>query len=102
MLQYFRVCGEQREALIDNLVLAAELSDVAVPAHSRKAAILNECRSFAMIGHHLFKMPQRNIADTECACPACFAFPDHRRPDLSVGCTPTSSRGRTVYQIAVD
>ena len=65
MTYHFHVRREQRKALIDDRVLPAEGAHIAVPAQTRVATVLYECRDLKVNGGHLLEMKKRNIAHAE-------------------------------------
>src|SRR5947209_12674883 len=87
MSQCWDIGGEQRKSFINNVVLAAELPDLAVPSAAGIAAVLNECR-YLTLSNHLLQMRKRNIADAEKACAACITLPLHRFPGFTVHIRP--------------
>src|SRR5206468_5740332 len=96
-LQHLEVGGEQREALVDDLALAAERADVAVPAQAREAAILYERRSLGPGRDHLMQVAQGDIADAEEPRAPAVTLLDHRGPRLGVVLGPAIA-GRRAMQ----
>ena len=58
MAQDFDICREYREALIDDVSLAAEGAHIAVPAATGLASVLDECRRFRMGPGHLLQLAE--------------------------------------------
>ena len=85
MPQDLRVGGEQREALVDDLSIPAERSNIAVPAEAREAAVLDERGGFCTSGLHLFEMPQGDVAHAEETFSAGVALLDHRAAHIISG-----------------
>ena len=56
MTQDFNICCKQREALVDDLVLAAESADFAVPSAIGVASVLDKRRRFSMGAGHLLQL----------------------------------------------
>ncbi len=100
--QRFRIRGEERESLIDDLSLPAERSYIPVSAEAGEATVLDKCGSLSVDGGHLLKVPEGHVADTEETRVSGIALPDHRFPDGGVRVGPIVAGGRSVQHVAVD
>ena len=58
MVEHLNVRGQQREALIDNFVLAAEPAHFAIPAEARIAAVLHKGGHLSFNTSHVLEMLQ--------------------------------------------
>src|SRR5215469_2469423 len=87
--KHLSICGKKREALIDDITLSTEHSDIAVPAEPGEAAVLYECRCFSAGRRHLFEMTRRDVTNSNGAGPAGISLRYHRLPDLGVVSGPT-------------
>ena len=102
VFEHIHIRGEQREALVENLVLAAEAAHLAIPTGDRKATVLHKGGQFSAGGDHVLQMLQRHVADSEEAGAAGITLPAHRLPHLGVGLGPAVAGSRPVQQVAVD
>lgn len=96
------VCGEKREALVDDVALAAKCAYLAVPSANRVASVLDKSRPFRMGPGHLLQLSKRNVADAEKACASGIAFFDHGLPGFKIVCGPVGVRSGAVENKAVD
>src|SRR5438105_3487585 len=102
MLKDLGVRGQQRESLIDDLMIAAKRSHFAIPTQTSEAAVLNECRRLFMMRDHLFELTQRHVAHAEGARVTSLAFANHCSPHFSVGIAPATTGRRTMQNVAID
>ena len=93
----FDVRGEQRKALVGDVVLAAEGADFAVPSEASEAAVLHEGGWF----RHLLKMMEADVADANLANTAGFAVALHGRPDFVVRVGPVIAGRGAMEKIAI-
>ena len=56
MRQYFQVRRQQREALVDDAMFAAEMPNLAVPAGNGEAAVLYKRRPFRLRPNHVLQV----------------------------------------------
>ena len=91
MTQDLNICRQQREALVDDLSLAAESADFAVPAANGVASILDKRRWFSMGPGHLLQLSERNVADAEKARVSGVTFFDHGLPGFKIGGGPVGA-----------
>jgi len=72
-----------------------------IPALTREAAILHECRPLSAHRLQLEQMAQRDVADPEQSRVAGVALANHRRPRLGVLLAPAVAGRRPVEHVAV-
>jgi hypothetical protein len=93
MAQHVRLGGEQREALVDDLSIHAERSNVTAPAGAGEAAVLDERGGLGVGGQHLLEVPEGDVAHAEGPGAAGITLLHHRDPDEGVVIGPAVAGG---------
>src|SRR6478609_6398408 len=101
MSKDFNVCGEKREALVDDVSFAAERAHVAVPAANGVASILDKRWRLRMGPGHLLQLSKRNVDQAEKACASSVALFDHGLPGFKIVGGPLGARSGAVQYKAV-
>jgi hypothetical protein len=99
--QDLHIRGEKREALVDDVSLAAESAHFAVPAPIGITTVLYKRRRFRMGPGHLLQLGKRNVADAKKVCAPGVAFFNHGLPGFKILCGPVRVRSGAVENKAV-
>src|SRR5471030_1966160 len=102
MIDDFHVGGEQGEALVNDVVLAAKGAYIAVPAEAGITAVLYERWNVVVKGDHLLKMVQAHIANAKKPRSAAITLGHHGLPDLLIVSGPRIAGRRAVQHKVVN
>ena len=84
VLQHFPVGRQQREALVEDAALAAELPHGAIPAHRGEASVLHDGRLGRRAGVELGELRDAHVGNAEEPCLAGSVQALHRLPRFPV------------------
>ena len=100
--QLVHVRGEEREALVDDAVGAAERAHLGIPAGRRVAAVLHELRLHRRDRKQLFELMQGHVADAEETRFAGRVQLFHRLPRFAIFGSEAAAAGGTVEDVGVE